>query len=143
MKRDMDVPDLRGALGEMPAEMHDALMKRARSVKEEGPVKKRISATFVLAIVLAPAVIGTAYALFSSQAADYFGLHWDAELGERLQQGRIARIGESVNVGDVVVTLDEVVYKDQALYGVGTVRLSMKMMCRSPWTRRMIPSVLP
>ncbi len=122
MKRDPDELNLRDAFGAMPAEMHDALMRTARSVKEEEPVKKRISAALVLAIALGLAVIGTAYALFSSQVADFFGLHWNAELGERLQQGKIAQIGESVTVGDVVFTLDEIVYKDRALYGVGTAR---------------------
>ena len=87
MKRDPDELNLRDAFGAMPAEMHDALMRTARSVKEEEPVKKRISAALVLAIALGLAVIGTAYALFSSQVADFFGLHWNAELGERLQQG--------------------------------------------------------
>ena len=122
MKRDPDELNLRDAFGAMPTEMHDALMRTARSVKEEEPVKKRISAALVLAIALGLAVIGTAYALFSSQVADFFGLHWNAELGERLQQGKIAQIGESVTVGDVVFTLDEIVYKDRALYGVGTAR---------------------
>ena len=120
--RDMDQLNLRDAFGGMPAEMRDALMRTARSVKEEEPVKKRISATFVLACALLLALIGTAYALFSSQVADFFAQHWNAELGERLRQGKLAQIGESVTVGDVAVTLDEVVYKDRALYGVGTVR---------------------
>ncbi len=122
MKRDLDQLNLRDAFGGMPAEMQAALMRTARSVKEEEPVKKRIPAALVLAIVLVMAVVGTAYALFSSQAADFFALHWNAELGERLQQGRIAHVGESVTVGDVAITLDEVVYRDRALYGVGTVR---------------------
>ncbi len=122
MKRDLDQLNLRDAFGGMPAEMHDALMRTARSVKEEEPVKKRISATLVLAIVLGMAMIGTAYAIFSSQVADFFARYWNQELGKSLQQGKIARIGESVTVGDVTITLDEVVYKDRALYGVGTVR---------------------
>ena len=45
MKRDLDQMNLRNAFGGMPAEMHDALMRTARSVKEEEPMKKRISAT--------------------------------------------------------------------------------------------------
>ena len=69
MKRELDQMNLRNAFGGMPAEMHDALMRTARSVKEEEPMKKRISATLILAIVLGMAMIGTAYALFSSQAA--------------------------------------------------------------------------
>ena len=122
MKRDMDHLNLRDAFGGMPAGMHDALMKTARSVKEEEPVKKKISATLVLAIALGLVIIGTAYAMFSSQAAEFFGRYWNRELGDSLQQGKIARIGESVTIGDVVFTLDEIVYRDRALYGVGTAR---------------------
>jgi hypothetical protein len=82
MKRDMDNLNLRDAFGPVPDACHDALMKAARSVKEEEPVKKRVSAAFVVCFIFALAVIGTAYALTSSQVADFFGLHWNQELGE-------------------------------------------------------------
>ena len=94
----------------------------AQKVRGEEPMKKRISAALVLAMVLGLAVIGTAYAVFSSQVADFFAQHWNPELGESLQQGRIAQIGESVTIGDVTITLDEIVYRNRTLYGVGTVR---------------------
>ncbi|MBQ6961027.1 MAG: DUF4179 domain-containing protein [Clostridia bacterium] len=85
-------------------------------------MKKKISAALVLCIIVGLSIIGTAYALSSSQVAEFFGLHWNQELGESLKEGKIAQIGESVTVGDVVFTLDEIVYKDRALYGVGTAR---------------------
>lgn len=122
MKRDMDNLNLRDAFGPVPDACHDALMKAARSVKEEEPVKKRVSAAFVVCFIFALAVIGTAYALTSSQVAEFFGLHWNQELGESLKEGKVAQIGESVTVGDVVFTLNEIVYKNRALYGVGTAR---------------------
>ena len=92
------------------------------NAKGEEPVKRKISLALVLSIVGILAVMGTAYALFSSQVAEFFGQHWNQELGERLQNGKIAQIGESVTAGDVVITLDEIVYRDRGLYGVGTVR---------------------
>ncbi len=91
-------------------------------VKGEKPVKKKISAALVLCILLGLSIIGTAYALSSSQVAEFFGLHWNQELGESLKEGKVAQIGESVTIGDVVFTLDEIVYKNRALYGVGTAR---------------------
>ena len=90
--------------------------------KGERTVKRRISFALVLSITAILVMMGTAYALFSSQVAEFFGQHWNQELGARLQEGKIARIGESVTVGDVVITLDEIVYRDRGLYGVGTVR---------------------
>ena len=122
MKRDMDRPNLRAAFQPMPETCHDALMKAARSVKEEQSVKKRIPAALVLSAVLGLALIGTAYAVFSSRTAEFFGLHWNRELGKSLQEGKIARIGESVTIGDVVVTLDEIVCQNRSLYGVGTAK---------------------
>ena len=93
------------------------------NAKGEEPVKRKISLALVLCIALGVAIIGTACALLaSSQVADFFGQHWNQELGESLQQGKVAQIGESVTIGDVVFTLEEIVYKDRALYGVGTAR---------------------
>ena len=92
------------------------------NVKGEKTVKKKISAALVFCILLGLSIIGTAYALSSSQVAEFFGLHWNQELGESLKEGKIAQIGESVTIGDVVFTLDEIVYKNRALYGVGTAR---------------------
>ncbi|MBQ9008110.1 MAG: DUF4179 domain-containing protein [Clostridia bacterium] len=92
------------------------------NAKGEEPVKRKISLALVLSIAGILAVMGTAYALFSSRVADFFGQHWNQELGARLQNGKIAQIGESITAGDVVITLDEIVYRDRGLYGVGTVR---------------------
>ena len=93
------------------------------NAKGEEPVKKKLSTALVLCIVLGLAIIGTAYAILSSsQVAEFFGQHWNQDLGTRLQEGKIAQIGESVTVGDAVITLDEIVYRDRGIYGVGTVR---------------------
>ena len=83
-------------------------------------MKRKGSLALLLSIILALAVLGTAYALSASKVADFFGQHWNRELGESLQQGKAAQIGESVTIGNVVFTLDEIIYKDRALYGVGT-----------------------
>ena len=91
--------------------------------KGEKPVKRKISIALVLCIVLGIAIIGTACALLaSSQVADFFRQYWNHDLGDWLQEGKIAQIGESVTVGDVFFTLDEVVYRDRGIYGVGTAR---------------------
>ena len=75
MKRDLDRMDLNKAFPAMPESCHDALMKAAGSVKEEEPMKKKISAALIMGIALALAVIGTACAVFSSQVAEFFGMH--------------------------------------------------------------------
>ena len=107
--------------GEIPTETHRAFLSAALSGKEEKTVKRKITASLILAVLLGLAVIGTAYALITSQTAEFFGRHWNQQLGERLQEeGKIARIGESVVIGEVSFTLNEIVYRDRSLYGVGT-----------------------
>ena len=90
--------------------------------KGEPEMKKKMTSSLVLVIVLCLALIGGAYALFSSQVAEFFGKHWNKDMGDWLQDGKIAQVGESVSVGDVVFTLDEVVYRNRGIYGVGTAR---------------------
>ena len=91
--------------------------------KGEKPVKRKISLALVLCIVSGIAVIGTACALLaSSQVADFFRQYWGKDMGDWLEEGKIAQVGESVTVGDVVFTLDEVVYRDRGIYGIGTAR---------------------
>ena len=108
---------------EIPPETHRAFLSAALSGKEEKNLRRKITTSLILAVLLGLAVIGTAYAIITSQTAEFFGLHWNRQLGERLQEeGKIARIGESVTVGDIVITLDEIVYRDRSLYGVGTAR---------------------
>ena len=94
------------------------------NAKGEEPVKRKISLALVLSIAGILAVMGTAYALFSSQVAEFFGRHWGHDYGDWLQGGKIARIGETVTLGGVDFTLDEVVYRDRGIYAVGTARVT-------------------
>ncbi|MBQ9195941.1 MAG: hypothetical protein IJ157_01760 [Clostridia bacterium] len=92
--------------------------------KGEEKVKKKMTGAMILVIVLVLAMMGTGYALFSSQVAAYFGKLYGSDMEEWLQQGKAAQLGDSVTVGDVIFTLDEVVYKNRGLFGVGTVKAS-------------------
>ena len=93
------------------------------NAKGEKPVKRKLSLTLALSVVIALAVLGTAYALSSSLVAEFFGQHWGHDYGEWLQGGKVAQIGETVALGGVEFTLDEVVYRDRGIYGVGTARV--------------------
>lgn len=93
------------------------------NAKGEKPVKRKLSLALVLSVILALAVLGTAYALTSSQVAEFFRQHWNSDLGDWLEAGKIARIGETVTLGGVDFTLDEVIYRERGIYGVGTARV--------------------
>ena len=88
---------------------------------EEPIMKKKISA-LVLVIILILAMIGTACAVFPSQISKVFRDFWNWDEGERLKEGKIAQIGRSVTAGGVEFTVEEIAYKDRALYGVVTIR---------------------
>ena len=94
------------------------------NAKGEKPVKRKLSLALVLSVVIALAVLGTAYALSSSLVAEFFGQHWGHDYGDWLQGGKIAQIGESVTLAGVEFTLDEVVYRDRGIYAVGTARVT-------------------
>lgn len=93
------------------------------NAKGEKPVKRKLSLALVLSVVIALAVLGTAYALSSSLVAEFFRQHWDSDLGDWLEAGKIAQIGETFTLGGVDFTLDEVVYRNRGIYGVGTARV--------------------
>ena len=92
------------------------------NAKGEKNVKRKTYTAMVLSIVMVLAAMGTACALSASQVADFFTRHWNGALGAWLAGGRIAQIGETFSLGGVDFTLDEVVYRNRAIYGVGTAR---------------------
>ncbi|MBR1711170.1 MAG: DUF4179 domain-containing protein [Clostridia bacterium] len=92
------------------------------NAKGDKPVKRKISYALVLCIAAILALVGTAYAMFSSRTAEFFGKHYGQDYGDWLQGGKIAEIGETVTLGAVDFTLDEVVYRDREIYAVGTAR---------------------
>ena len=94
------------------------------NVKGKEPVKRKLSLALILSIVAILAVMGTAYAMFSSRVAEFFDQHWGHDYGIRLQGGKIAQIGETVTLGGVDFTLDEVVYRDRKIYAIGTARVT-------------------
>lgn len=90
--------------------------------KGETKVKRKSIGALTLAIVLALAMMGTAYALFSSKVAEFFGAQYGQEMGDWLQGGKIAQMSDTLTFDDVMITLDEVVYRNRGIYAVGTIR---------------------
>ncbi len=105
----------------------DALAHRVSSTlssleKEETVMRKHTLRSAVIALAILLALTGVAYALIESKTADIFGWFYGNETKENLLSGDIAPSGQSYTLGDVVYTLDEVIYKDGYLYGTGTIR---------------------
>ena len=81
--------------------------------------KKKISA-LALVLILILVLAGTACAVFSSRIAEYLGV--DDWLGIHLLNGKIAQPDDSITVGGVTFTLDEVSFRDDMLFGIGTAK---------------------
>lgn len=91
-------------------------------IMEEKPVKKFTLRTACIALAALLILCGAAYALIESKTADVFGWFYGEDKKQELLSGDIAPSGQSVTLGDVTYTLDEVVYKDGFIYGTGTMR---------------------
>ena len=90
---------------------------------EQTPARGRLSLrTAVIAMALLLALCGIAYAVYESVTAHWFGWLYGSEVGKEMEQGDIAPMGQSYRLGDVVYTVEEMVYKAtgdmQGLYGV-------------------------
>ena len=80
----------------------------------------------VLRVALAAALIMTlmlscAAALFHSQVAQLFGWQNNGAFEEELLSGRISQQEQSMQLGGAIYTLQEVIYVDNGLYGVGRI----------------------
>ena len=76
-----------------------------------------------LSIVITALVIalcGVAYAVIHSQVADIFGWFYGEDKRNELLAGDIAPSGQTIQLGDVLYRLDEVVYSNGSIYGTGT-----------------------
>ena len=121
--------DLRKVFPEIPASCSRVLMDTAGSLKEESEMKRGYSPrpTTRFALVLALVIIsmmGVALAAFYPQITGLFGLHYGKDTQAWLEQGDIALPADSVQVDGVTFTLEEVVYRNHGLYGMGTIRPS-------------------
>lgn len=114
--------DLKQMFGSMP----DSFSYRvAFAVKrtEELPMKRKFTIrTVLIAAAILVMLMAVAYAAFSSRVAEFFGQFYGKDMQTWLEKGDVAVPGQSFTLDDVIFTLDEVVYRNNGLYGVGTIR---------------------
>lgn len=75
----------------------------------------------LITALLTVLTLGVCAAVFGSQVADIFGWFYGDRMKQELLNGNIAQQEQSVQIGDVIYTLQEVVYIDDGLYGVGRI----------------------
>ena len=87
------------------------------------PHKKSRTLRTVLVIALALVLLtAMAYAAFSSQVIAFFSKSYGGDMRAWLEKGDVAVPDQSFTMEGVVFTVDEVIYRDNGLYGVGTIR---------------------
>lgn len=123
MKHQLWQPDnLQRAFPEIPASCSRILKDTASSLKEESEMKKRNIPRLVLAAALVTiCLMGAALAAFAPQITSVFGSHYGKDMQDWLEKGDIALSASSIQVEGITFTLDEVVYRSQGLYGMGTI----------------------
>jgi len=114
--------DLKRMYGSTPISFQNRIQQtlahsRVQESHTRRPVLRVVMATALVMIF----TLGVCTAMFHSQVAEYFGWFYGDQLHEELLAGNIAREEHSVQIGDVIYTLQEVTYIDNGLYGVGRI----------------------
>lgn len=90
---------------------------------EERTMKRRITfRTALIAAALLIALTAAAYAAFSSQVIAFFGKQYGEDMKQWLEKGDVGTVNHKFVLDEVEFTLDEVVYRENSLFGVGTIR---------------------
>lgn len=110
--------NLRAAFPDIPDAVYQGLMQAARSVSEAQKPRRRplrlvLAAALVLALMMA-----AAYAIFPDQVARFFGRQYGKNSQDWLAQGQVATPADSLELAGQIFTLEEVVYRNQGLYGL-------------------------
>ena len=116
----MKPTDYQPMFGSTP-ESFERRVASALKKTEEKPMK-HLARTILLTAATLLLLMAAAYAAFSSQVTEFFGRLYGSDMKTWLEQGDAATVGQALTLDGIVFTLDEVVYKDNGLYGIGTIR---------------------
>lgn len=112
----------RRAYSPVPDALEAHVSSTLSGLEEEKKMRKLSLRTAIIAVAIVILLCGVAYALIESKTANLLGWFYGEEKKEELLSGDIAPSGQSRTLGDVVYTLDEVVYHEGGLYGTGSIR---------------------
>lgn len=118
----MNRNDLKRMYGSTPVSFQNRIEQTLAYARVQEGRTRRPAGRIVLVTALVLALsLGTCLAVFHSQVAEYFGWFYGDDLQQELLAGNIAQQEQSVQIGDVIYTLQEVTYIDNGLYGVGRI----------------------
>lgn len=119
----MNPNDIKRMYGSTPQSFHTRIVQTLAHAQPEKAARIRpllrlaLCAGLILALSLSAGL-----AVFHSQVADFFGWSYGDKMKQELLLGNISQEEQSLALGDVLFTLQEVSYIDNGLYGVGIIR---------------------
>ncbi len=113
-------------LKEMYGTMPESFRRRVAFTLKKTEVRTMKRKIKIRTISIASAMLllltTAAYAAFPSQVAAFFGKTYGNDMQAWLEKGDVATVNQSFILDEVEFTLDEVVYRDNGLYGIGAIR---------------------
>lgn len=118
----MTSKELQSMYGSTPASFRCRIQQSlSQHPKQQAVHSHPLRLALVTALVLMlTAAVGMA--ALSPRVAELFGGLYGEDRKAEMMAGEIAHSGQSFRLGDVIYTLEEVVYIDNGLYGVGFIR---------------------
>lgn len=120
MKQDL----LNQMYGSTPDSFKHRVACALKETEEQSLTRKFRMRTVLIAAIILVMLMAVAYAAFSSRVADFFGTLYGKDRQEWLNKGDVATPNQPFTLDGVTFTLEEVVYRDNGLYGVGSIRPS-------------------
>ena len=117
MKQDQ----LKRMYGIIPESFKRRVAFALKKTEEQSMTRKFRVRTVLIAAAASVLLMAAAYAAFSSQVIDFFGRLYGSDMQAWLEKGDVAVLNRSFTLEGVTFTLEEVVYRDNGLYGVGTI----------------------
>ena len=95
-------------------------------IDEKSPARRIPLRTAAIVMALVLALAGVAYAVFSSQLAGLFGWLYDEDWKNEMLAGDIDAMAKMLRLGDVVYTVEEMIYKTEGDYNglYGLIRIT-------------------
>ncbi|MCH5286859.1 MAG: hypothetical protein J1E43_05530 [Christensenellaceae bacterium] len=123
--------DFTKTYGSVPASFEERVMKTLRDTApteqpaETVPVRRRPYLRIVIVVAVLLALTATAVAAMLSRTAEmYLGPHGlggsDSQIAVDMQNGSVAYAGQSMQLGNVLFTLDDAVWGEEDIYATGT-----------------------
>ena len=100
----------------------EARVRHALANMDSAPARPRVLRVALITALVLALLCGIALAVFESRTAELAGWFGSEQKKAELLKGDIAVSGQSTRLGDVVYTLDDVIYKDGMVYGSGVMR---------------------